>query len=64
MDRVLVGPRTVPIDETRARSRRGLEQILFDTAPSFVWSPLEICEPTSMSAARTRLQAGSRQGVR
>jgi predicted TIM-barrel fold metal-dependent hydrolase len=26
----------------RARTRRGLEQLLFDTAPSFTWSPLEI----------------------
>ena len=29
-------------EAARARTRRGLEQLLFDTAPSFTWSPLEI----------------------
>jgi predicted TIM-barrel fold metal-dependent hydrolase len=28
--------------EIRERTRRGLERLLFDTAPSFTWSPLEI----------------------
>jgi predicted TIM-barrel fold metal-dependent hydrolase len=41
LDRVLAGPMAAG-GEGRGRSRRGLEQLLFDTAPSFVWSPLEI----------------------
>ena len=28
--------------EIRERTRRGLDRLLFDTAPSFTWSPLEI----------------------
>jgi predicted TIM-barrel fold metal-dependent hydrolase len=45
-------------DEIRARTRRGLERLLFDTAPSFTWSPLEI----GWAAARlgpARLALGS-----
>jgi predicted TIM-barrel fold metal-dependent hydrolase len=29
-------------EEIRDRTRRGLDRLLFDTAPSFTWSPLEI----------------------
>jgi predicted TIM-barrel fold metal-dependent hydrolase len=29
-------------EQIRERTRRGLERLLFDTAPSFTWSPLEI----------------------
>ena len=58
VDRVLAGPRATAGGEGLGRSRRGLEQLLFDTAPSFVWSPLEI----AWAAARLgvgRLALGS-----
>ncbi|HLH23611.1 MAG TPA: amidohydrolase family protein [Chloroflexota bacterium] len=45
-------------EAVRERTRRGLERLLFDTAPSFTWSPLEI----GWAAARlgpARLALGS-----
>jgi aminocarboxymuconate-semialdehyde decarboxylase len=42
VDRILAGPAAASTGPARPRSRRGLDQLLFDTAPSFVWSPAEI----------------------
>ena len=42
VDRILAGPAAASTGPSRPRSRRGLDQLLFDTAPSFVWSPAEI----------------------
>ncbi len=42
VDRVLAGPGAEGADPARGAKRRGLEQLLFDTAPGFVWGPTEI----------------------
>lgn len=42
LDRVLAGPGATGSPVAGRDARRGLDQLLFDTAPSFVWGPTEI----------------------